>query len=171
MSGLPTSPLTATVHAHFTGPTVRARDLIASYRLRAVQSGDVPQRAAELIADLPGAGAAWTELAMAPATSPRSDLEPVLDRAAAEIGYDRTPDEAEFDLYEAAAYRAVVDSRVSEEAQRLWALDFDDEAFLSAELDPALVALHDAHGAAGDDYDDQIERTREHLVDYLNARY
>ncbi|MDP0397196.1 hypothetical protein [Tsukamurella strandjordii] len=163
--------LTDTVHAHFADPTTRAHDLIVSYRLQAMPSADVPQRAAEVIADLPGAGEAWTELAMASSTSPRSELEPILDRAAEEIGYHRDPLAAECDLYEAAAYRAVVDCRVREESQRLWALTWNDDVYLEGGHDPALEGLRDAHAAAGDDYHDQIRDTRHHLIDYLNAHY
>ncbi|GAA1006135.1 hypothetical protein GCM10009551_084620 [Nocardiopsis tropica] len=163
--------LTDTVHAHFADPTTRAHDLIVSSRLQAMPSADVPQRAAEVIADLPGAGEAWTELAMASSTSPRSELEPILDRAAEEIGYHRDPLAAECDLYEAAAYRAVVDCRVREESQRLWALTWNDDVYLEGGHDPALEGLRDAHAAAGDDYHDQIRDTRHHLIDYLNAHY
>ncbi|ADG78939.1 putative protein OS=Tsukamurella paurometabola (strain ATCC 8368 / DSM / CCUG 35730 /CIP 100753 / JCM 10117 / KCTC 9821 / NBRC 16120 / NCIMB 702349/ NCTC 13040) OX=521096 GN=Tpau_2332 PE=4 SV=1 [Tsukamurella paurometabola] len=163
--------LTETVHTHFADPTVRAHALIAAYRFHATPSGDVPQRAAELIADLPGAGEAWTELAMAPPTSARSDIEPILDRAADEIGYCRTPAEAERDLYEAAAYRAVVESSVSDEARRLWELSMRDDVYFEGAVDPALTALLWAHTAAGDDIDDQIRDTRHTLIAYLNGRY
>lgn len=163
--------LSDSVHTHFADPTVRAHDLIVSYRVHVTPSRAVPQRAAELIADLPGAGEAWTELAMAAPTSARSELEPILDRAADEIGYRRTPAEAERDLYEAAAYRAVVETGVREEARLLWELSMRDDVFLEGDIDPALRGLHDAHAAAGDDYDTQIRDTRHTQIDYLNDRY
>lgn len=166
--------LTPGVRQHFEDPTVRARELIAGYRRGVIHSPEVPQFAAEIVADLPGAGEAWTELAMASGAEPRSDLRPVLERAAEEIGYHRTDEEAEEDLLEAAAYRAIATGRVMDESewlQRLDRYDYEyefDHGFAQA---PALEALRDARYICGDGYYEQIAAVRADVADYLTARY
>lgn len=109
------------VHRHFAQPAVRARHLIAAYRRDRIGSAEVPHIAAEVLADLPGAGPAWTELAMASPTAWRSDLAPIVDRAATEIGYDRADEEAI--LVEHDLYRGLVDGDVVERSWRIWGVD------------------------------------------------
>lgn len=168
--------LTPGVEIRFRDPTVRAHDLIAGYRRGIIFSADVPQAAAEVVADLPGAGLAWTELAMASGTEPRSELLPILDRAAQEIGYDRNDEEAEADLLESAAYRAIVTGAVMAESERLHRLDrieHDMDYAFERRFDhaPELEALRDVRYICGDNYFEQIASVRTDLAAYLAARY
>lgn len=169
--------LTPGVQRHFTDPTVQAGELIAGYRRGVVLSADLPQLAAEVVADLPGAGEAWTELAMASGTEPRSELLPILDRAADEIAYSRTDEQAEADLIEGAAYRVIVEGRVMDESTRLnhlerYDLHFDDYDFdYGFHHAPALEALRDARYICGDGYYEQIASVRADLATYLTSRY
>ncbi len=168
--------LTPGVERHFTDPTVRARELIAGFRRGVIFSPEVPQWAARVVADLPGAGEAWTELAMAHGTEPRSELLPILDRAAEEIGYARSDEEAEADLLESAAYRAILTGEVARESERLRRLerdqDNDDHPFdYRFDQAPELEALRDAEYICGDDYFQQVASVRAALGAYLAARY
>ena len=152
------------VHRRFTGPTGRAVDLISGYRTGVIPSADVPRLAALVIADLPGAGQAWAELAMASADEPRSELLPILDRAAEEIGYARTPQEVEVDALEGAAYRAVVNGSEVEESRRLHRIEFDfDHARELEEL------RHAWYLPVADDT--RLARVRGELAAYLARRY
>ncbi|MGC5026056.1 hypothetical protein ACLQ3K_14980 [Tsukamurella sp. DT100] len=152
------------VHRRFTGPTAGAVDLIAGYRTGMIFSADVARIAALVIAELPGAGQAWAELAMASADEPRSELLPIVDRAAEEIGYERTPQEVEIDVLEGAAYRAVVHGSEVEESQRLHRIEFDfDHA-------RELEELRDAWYLPGAD-DTRLARVRGDLAAYLARRY
>lgn len=153
------------VHRHFADPTVRARELIAAYRREALQSSFVPGLAAEIVADLPGAGEAWTELAMASSSAVRADLLPVLERAAVEIGYERTGEQAERDLLESAAYQLVLDGRTLDQSRRLERVDFEFGH------DGALEAMRDARYLAGDDYFGQLRSVRSDVAAYLEGRY
>lgn len=152
------------VHRRFTGPIGRAVDLISGYRTGVISSADVPRLAALVIADLPGAGQAWAELAMASADEPRSELLPILDRAAEEIGYERTPQEVEVDALEGAAYRAVVNGSEVEESRRLNRIEFDfDHARELEELRYAwYLPVAD---------DTRLARVRGDLAAYLARRY
>ena len=152
------------VHRRFAGPTASAVDLIAGYRIGAIPSADVPRLAARIIADLPGAGQAWAELAMASDAEPRSELIPILDRAAEELGYVRSPREVELDVLEGAAYRAVVDGTEVEESTWLQRIDFDfDHA-------RALEELRVAWCLPGAD-DARLARVRAELAAYLAGQY
>jgi hypothetical protein len=171
-------PLTPGVTRRFQDPTVRAGELIAGYRRGMIFSADVPQLAAEVVADLPAAGPAWAELAMASGTEPRSELLPILERAAEEIAYDRSDEQAEADLLESAAYRVVIGGEVMDESRRLQRLDdctdgyyFDYGFEHRFDQAPELEALRDARYICGDDSDDQIASVRTDLVRYLTSRY
>ncbi|KXO95911.1 hypothetical protein [Tsukamurella pseudospumae] len=109
------------VDRHFADPTVRARRMIAAYRRHEIPSRDVGTTAAELVADLPGAGPAWTELAMAGPTAWRSDLDGLVDRAAAEIGHTDA-DEPEI-LIEYDLYCGLVDGDVLDRSRLIWIRD------------------------------------------------
>lgn len=110
------------VHRHFADPIMRARHLIAAYERHRIGSAAVPGVAAEIVAALPGAGPAWTELAMASsATAWRSDLEPIVDRAATEIGHDRDGDVDI--LVEHELYRGLVDGDVVQRSGHIWEVD------------------------------------------------
>ncbi|CAM3889690.1 hypothetical protein ACXYTP_05410 [Tsukamurella ocularis] len=166
--------LTPGVERRFRDPTVRAHELIAGYRRGVIFSADVPQLAADIVADLPAAGEAWTELAMASATEPRAELLPILDRAAREIGYHRDDEQAEADLLESAAYRAIVTGEVMAESRRLHRLDDHDYVIdydHRFEQAPELEALRDAQYICGDYYFEQIASVRADLARYLAARY
>jgi hypothetical protein len=109
------------VHRHFDDPTVRAGRLLSAYRRDWIGSADLPGAAAELLMELPAAGAAWTELAGASSKESRWDLEPIVERAAAEIGFDGAAEVAVLIEYE--LYRGLVDGDVVRRAGRIWALD------------------------------------------------
>lgn len=152
------------VHRRFASPAARARELIAEYRGEVITSDRLPYAAAEIVADLPEAGEAWAELAMAPPGSVRSDLLPVLDRAADEIDYTRTDSEIEVDLLEAAAYRAVTEGSVVRESNFLRRFEFWDEH--APELESLRNAWHMLDGA-----EEQLAGVRGRLIEYLAARY
>ncbi|KXO88716.1 hypothetical protein AXK56_10370 [Tsukamurella pulmonis] len=153
------------VQRRFTGAPARARALVAEYRHGLLVSPQVPQAAAEIVAELPGE--AWTELAMAAPDAPRSELLPVLDRAATEIAYAPTERDAEIDVLEAAAYRAVVDGRVVRESSLLRRIDFHGDR---DDYPPELQLLRDAWFLS-DGGEEQLASVRSRLVDYLTARY
>ncbi|NMD54042.1 MULTISPECIES: hypothetical protein [Tsukamurella] len=159
------APLDDAVHRRFGDPTVCARHLIAAYRHELIRSDDVPRAAAAFFADLPGSGEAWTELAMAPNDAWRSDLDPIVDRAAVEIGYDADEAEESVAIVEMAAYRAVVDDDVMGQGEPLW-----DKGY-RAQVPGAYGEFLDVHGTFGFDVSEQLARIRSDLATRLNDRY
>lgn len=159
------APVAEAVRRRFEDPTVRARHLIAGYRHELIRAGDMPSAAAEFFVDLPGAGEAWTELAMAPNDVWRSDLDPIVDRAAAEIGYDADESDESVAIVEMAAYRAVVDDDVKGQGGPLWEKGLDDRV-------PAVFReFLDVHAIYGFDVPEQLACIRSDLATYLNDRY
>lgn len=153
------------VRRRFADPTVRARYLVAAYRHRLIPAAAVPGAAAEIFVDLPGADEAWTELAMAANDAWRSDLDPIMDRAAAEIDYEADARSEAIAIVEMAAYRAVVADDVMGQAEPLWDEGYD--SYVPAAFDDFL----DVHVIYGFDVPEQLARIRSDLATHLNDRY
>lgn len=158
-------PLPEGVGQRFEDPMVRARHLIAAYRHDLIRSGAVPSATAAFFVDLPGAGEAWTELAMASNDACRAGIDPIMERAAAEIDYDAEERDEAIAIVEMAAYRAIVDDDVLGQGNSLWDKGYET---MVPEVFREFLAVY---GIYGFDVPEQTARIRADLAVYLNDRY
>lgn len=159
------APLGKAARRHFDDPTVRARHLLAAYRHELIRAGEVSGAAAAFFVDLLGAGAAWTELAMASIDAWRSDLDPIVDRAAAEIGSVAEEHSDSIAIVEMAAYRAVIDDDVMGQGEPLWDKGYESH------VPAAFREFLDVHAIYGYNVPEQLACIRSDLATYLTERY